>query len=292
MLLEMAVQIICQSSKKTPEEGGPWLRCCCSGWQLTQQQEVGRWQTHKADVLLSFSIWMRALVLLLFPSHTGRKCQWYIFIRMNRTLDRGKAIATYWKPRVNEKPNTVLIALWESDGTIICSASVFFLKKDSFVDRIEGNHHILTCINNTGIKRVNNYYFLSLLCTRLSVISSPPFPLFLTSFFPLLSPLATVHQSEWPPHCSLQTPSMLLSQRICACYSLCLEFSSSTCVHGLLCHFNKSPLKFISEERPCLATLIPSGIFGYSLAFYSAFVSLHSPLCHRTIKHTFLYFPD
>lgn len=129
MLLEMAVQIICQSSKKTPGEGGPWLRRCCSGWQLTQQQEVGRWQTHKADVLLSFSIWMRALVLLLFPSHTGRKCQWYIFIRMNRTLDRGKAIATYWKPRVNEKPNTVLIALWESDGTIICSASVFFWKR-------------------------------------------------------------------------------------------------------------------------------------------------------------------
>lgn len=51
---------------------------------------------------------------------------------MNRTLDRGKAIATYGKPRVNDNPNTILIALWESDG-IISVQQVFLWKEDLLI---------------------------------------------------------------------------------------------------------------------------------------------------------------
>lgn len=148
------------------------------------------------------------LVLLLFPSHAGSKCQWCIFIRMNRTLDRWKAIATYRKPWVNEHPNMVLIALGESDRTRIYSASVFFWKRTY-------RHLIPTCIKNTGMKCVNNSYILITHSARLSMICSIPFPLFLIS--PYSPPLTTVHKPPQLPHYSLKIPSMLPSHGICTC---------------------------------------------------------------------------
>lgn len=127
------------------------------------------------------SVW-GFLVLLLFPSYAGSKCQWCIFIRMNRTLDREKAIVICWKPRVNENPNMVLIALWESDRAIIYSASVFFWKRNYW--QYEGKPSISTCINNTGMKYVRNSYALISHSVPDSLWSaSIPFPLFLRFHF-------------------------------------------------------------------------------------------------------------
>lgn len=219
------------------------------------------------------------LVLLLFPSHAGSKCQWCIFIRMNRTLDRWKAIATYRKPRVNEHPNMVLIALGESDRTIIYSASFFFWKRTY-------RHLIPTCIKNTGMKCVNNSYILITHSARVSMICSIPFPLFLISPYSPHWPLYTSHHNL-----------LIIPWRSQACCHLmefalavfCLEFSSSMSVHDLFYHFNGSPLKFISKERPCLIILSPVSTFGYTLAFHTAFVSLHSSLHCPTVKWTYLF---
>lgn len=89
----MVVQIICQNSRKSLEEAGLWLRSWCNGWQRIHQQEGGRWKTHKADVLLSSSIWMESLVLLLSPCQTGSRSQWCIFISLSRILDSSKPSA-------------------------------------------------------------------------------------------------------------------------------------------------------------------------------------------------------
>lgn len=118
--------------------------------------------------------------------------------------------------RVNENQNTLLIALWESDGAIICSASVFLER--GLVDSIKEGYLILTCINNTGMKYVKNNHLLN----TSSVPGSPrsastPFPLLFRHHFRLLCPLATEHQPQWPPHCSLKTPSMLPYHGTCAC---------------------------------------------------------------------------
>ena len=136
------------------------------------------------------------------------------------------------------------------------------------------------------------YFKNSHLLNTCSVPDSPwsastPFPLFFRPYVPLLCPLATERQPQWPPHCSLKTPSMLPSHGICACS--CLEVSSSTYVHGLQCHFNRSSLKFIARERHCLTTFIPNSTFCYSLAFHIAFVSLHSSWHCLTIKYTSLF---
>ena len=195
------------------------------------------------------------VVVLLFPSHVGSKCQRCIFIRMNRTLERGKAIFTYWKPRVSENPNTPLMALWESNGTIICSASLFILER-VLVERVKENYVILTCINNTGVAYINNSHILNACSVSGSLWSaSTPYPLFFSPYFPLFSPLAAEYQPQWPPHYSLKTPNMFPSHGIWTCFLLLSRiFSSSIYVHSLLYHFNRSSLKLITKERPRLAT--------------------------------------
>lgn len=174
--------------------------------------------------------------------------------------------------------------LWQSDGAVICSAIFFFLRW--IVDSTKGNHLILTCTNNTGMKCVN----IIIASFPKLTLCQPPlfFLLFLRSHFLLLSPLTTVHYSQRPPHCSLKAPGMLPSHKICTCYSLCLEFSS-TYVHGLFCHLNRSPLKWLSQEKPLLTTLNSNSTFCSSLAFHTAFVSLHSSLNCLTIECTYLF---
>lgn len=144
MLLGMTMQIISQSSKETPEEEDLWLRSCCSGWQLAQQQEVG--SDRQARQMFSWAppSGRELLVPLLFPSHTASKRQWCIFIRMIRALGRKKAMATYCN-------SGGLVQTWSHTGVEegecgMKSCSTFFSGRE-FVDNVKGSHLITACFN-------------------------------------------------------------------------------------------------------------------------------------------------
>lgn len=138
MLLGMTMRIISQSSKETPEEEDLWLRSCCSGWQLAQQQEVG--SDRQARQMFSWAppSGGELLVPLLFPSHPASEHQRCIFIRTSRALGREKASATYGKPGGQCKPGPTLGLKREK------SCSRFFSGRE-FVDRVKGSHLITAC---------------------------------------------------------------------------------------------------------------------------------------------------
>lgn len=114
---------------------------------------------------------------------------------------------------------------------------------------------------------------------------------------PYFSDLTSLYSAHWPLNISHSDLLIVPWRPQACCHTMefalalcsCLEVSSSTYVHGLLCHFNRSSLKFIARERPCLTTFIPSSTFCYSLAFHIAFVSLHSSWHCLTIKYTSLF---
>lgn len=143
MLLGMTMQIISQSSKETPEEEDLWLRSCCSGWQLAQQQEVGSDRQARQMFSLAPPSGLELLVPLLFPSHTTNKCQRCIFIRNSRALGREKTIATYSKPGSMQTWNHTGSGEGECG---VKSCSRFFSGRE-FVDSVKGSHLITVCFS-------------------------------------------------------------------------------------------------------------------------------------------------
>lgn len=143
MLLGMTMQIISQSSKETPEEEDLWLRSCCSGWQLAQQQEVG--SDRQARQMFSWAppSGQELLDPLLFPSYTANKSQWCVFIRTNRALDREKAIASYSTPGVSANP----APHWDGEAECGMKGCSRFFSGREFVGSVKGGHLITACFS-------------------------------------------------------------------------------------------------------------------------------------------------
>lgn len=183
------------------------------------------------------------LVLLLFPSHAGSKCQWCIFIKMNRTLDRGRVIVTCWKPRINENPNTVLIALGENNRTIIYSASVFFWKSTCWQHEEKPPNPNLHQQYRDEMYQEELCFDYSC-CARVFMICLHSFPLISQISFPCNLPIDHLTPVAITPSLFLEDPEHVAVSLKFALAILCLEFSSCLC---MACSVT---LISLSKERP------------------------------------------
>lgn len=93
-----------------------------------------------------------------------------------------------------------------------------------------------------------------------------------SSWLPLRLPPAwfPLFQPHWPPCCPNITPSILLPQGLCTCFSFCPGHPSSLLAHALISYSDVT-----SSKRPALTASVPS--------WCSSPLHLHHAKCLQTI---------